>query len=418
MMEDLDYIEDEIIQPLNQVLNGEPIEMDGWYWSRIKHFLNVCYDNQHQSFLYSGIHPIYELYIYRKHELFDQPYSALREVIQYAIDKDLNFGLWAKCLDMKIVVDNWAQHAKKAGENCWYFRHVLERMFSTEYEGDWHNLKSFLKERLLWEDLEGNQWSLGTYCIFHAFVMIGSTKRSMEEKVTLFDLFHKNWNFIRFLYSAILKRVVGCGFINFLQISNQVKSYSDYHPYLHLYYSVMMENRDDICLRGTNREKLDISLEKIRLKIGSITLSHDLDELCTILFPKSLKQYLDKHRLKSYRELEDELVSMQTKMQDLINKQVEMLSDSSIPVEVIASELDKLSKSVPGLAYEVFEKLNSLLIVNETWIRNAPEIRNRILEKMYWPTIQTENFYASGSIHNDDSKHISVTNDNKQIGQA
>lgn len=38
MMGELDYLENEIILPSNLVLNGEPIEMDRWYWSRIKYF--------------------------------------------------------------------------------------------------------------------------------------------------------------------------------------------------------------------------------------------------------------------------------------------------------------------------------------------------------------------------------------------
>lgn len=416
-MEKFDYIDSEIIEPLNRLLAGEQLEKDEDFWPRMKYFLNVCYDRQHQEMLYNGIHPIYELYVYKRHKLFEQPNSSLREFIQYAIDKDPDFGYWAKFRDVRLMADAWAQHARKVGENSWYFRRVLVRMLSSGFEADWDSLNSFFKERLVWEDLEGNQWSLGVYCIFHAFVMIGSTNRSPKEKMMLFDLFQNKWNFLRFLYSAMLERVVGCGFINFLQISNQVKSYSDYHPYLHLYYPVIMENKDGICQRGTNREKLEISLEDIRVKIGSVTPSHDLDELCKILFPEKLKQYIDKHRLKSYRELENELASMQGKMQELINKQVKMLSDSAIPVEVIASELDKLSKSVPGMAYEVFEKLNSLLIADKVWTKNAPEIRNRILERMQHPSIQTTNYYAAGAQHNDNQKHLHLTNDHKQIGQ-
>ena len=137
-----------------------------------------------------------------------------------------------------------------------------------------------------------------------------------------------------------------------------------------------------------------------------------------MLFPKVWKNYIEKHRLKDYKELEEELASMQGKVQELIDKQVKMLSDSAIPVEVIASELDKLSMSVPGMAYEVFEKLNSLLIANEAWTKNAPEIRNRILKKMQKTTIQATNYYESGSNHNDHQKHLHITNDKKQIGQA
>lgn len=96
-------------------------------------------------------------------------------------------------------------------------------------------------------------------------------------------------------------------------------------------------------------------------------------------------------------------------------KQNPNLHATSIPIEVISSELDKMSNSFPEKAYETFEGLNSLLIDNETWKENAPKIRNRILENKQKFTTQVTYSYASGATHNDYSKHISFTNKEKQI---
>lgn len=68
------------------------------------------------------------------------------------------------------------------------------------------------------------------------------------------------------------------------------------------------------------------------------------------------------------------------------------------------------------MAYEVFEKLNTLLVANEVWTKNAAEIRNRILDKMIpKSTIQATNYYESGANHNDHQKHLHITNDKKQL---
>ena len=95
-----------------------------------------------------------------------------------------------------------------------------------------------------------------------------------------------------------------------------------------------------------------------------------------------------------------------------------MLSATSIPIEVISDELRNLSERFPGMAYEVYEKLNALLIKNEAWANHSAGIRDMIWERMQQPTVQATHYYASGSTHNDGSKHLFMNNSNKQIGQA
>lgn len=426
-IEEYAYIEENIITPLNKVLSGELKRTDEWFWKKMEHFVDVCFHHHHQGFLYAGIYPILKKYVFRELDLFEHPNYSLLAFIRNLMERNSEFGFWMKYRDVRQMVDIWAKDAKKTNRSDWHFTHILECMISTEYEGNWTELKSFIKERLLWEDLEGNQWGLKVYCIFHAFVVIGSSGRSLEEKMKLFKLFQEKWDFLRFLYSAILKRVVGCGYINFLQINNHVKSYTDYHTYLHLYYPIVMENKDIICLRGTNREKLDASLDTIRVIIGSVTPSRDLDELSQILFPKSMKQYLEKHRLKSYPEVVAELDTFKKEMNEYklqMNLQVQKMADqlkmmatASVSISVIADELMLLSA---GVAWEVFIQLNGMLVENEAWINHAGEIRKRIRQKMNDKhlTIQATNYYESGANHNDHQKHLHVTNDKKQIEKS
>ena len=77
-----------------------------------------------------------------------------------------------------------------------------------------------------------------------------------------------------------------------------------------------------------------------------------------------------------------------------------------------------------GMAWDIFGKLNTLLMANVAWTKNAVGIRNRLLKRMQTPTpmVQATNYYASGATHDDRSQHLSVesgaTIDHKMIGQA
>ena len=68
------------------------------------------------------------------------------------------------------------------------------------------------------------------------------------------------------------------------------------------------------------------------------------------------------------------------------------------------------------MAYEVYEKLNALLVGNEVWMKNAVVIRDMIWEKMQQPSIKAEHYYAQGAVHQDASRHITMKDENKLIG--
>lgn len=353
--------------------------------------------------------------------------SEVRSIVRNAMKFDNHFNEWAESeLDMLKSAHAWAEYYRQLCNSTNDYFKLLEVLAFNSYEESWEELKKGLRKVFISQQIEGNQYSREVYCILHAYVMIWKENIDFWKKYDYFILFRKHWNFLRFLYSVMLHQVVACGFNNFASIGNQLKNHPSYEPFIHLFYSAIMEHKEAICKNGTKRDKLEKSLADIREIVGRTPRSNELDELCDILFSNRLKQYLDKHRPKSYRELEDEVKALRinlekntNEMQSLIDKQVEMLSKDSISIEVISRELDILSERVPGMAYEVFEKMNTLLVANEVWIKNAAEIRNRILGKMNpKPSVQATNYYAPGSTHNDGSKHISLTNDKKQIGQS
>ena len=406
------FVDEWITSPLhNAMYDGEYLNMNV-----MKNVLDHCKNEDGMEVFHEKMKPYYRMYFKVNSVMFQNgSCSDVRRFILMAMEEDESFISWFTdnfCLWN--VVHAWAEYYKKEKSESKEFMDLLLCFLSIGYECEWESHVNELRHILLREEIEGNQYSRAVYCMFHGFVMIGKTTLPRQEMIALYSQFSSHWFVLRFLYSAMFRCIIGCGFTNFVQIPNQMKSCVDYHPYLHLFYATAMEQKEVICNRGAKRDKLEASLKEIRV-IASKEPSDELNVLCGILFPKVWKDYIEKNRLKNYKELEEELVSMQGKVRELIDKQVKMLSDSAIPVEVIASELDKLSMSVPGMAYEVFEKLNSLLIANEAWTKNAPKIRNRILKKMQKPTVQATNYYESGANHNDHQKHLHISNDKKQL---
>ena len=170
-------------------------------------------------------------------------------------------------------------------------------------------------------------------------------------------------------------------------------------------------------------------------------VSKNLDELCNILFPEKLREYLNKHRPKDARQLREEINELQAKLaettkqmteqiQEMANKMKALIDTTNcvketpqdyVTIKEIEEELMKLPE---GMAFDVYGKLNTLLVGNEAWAKNTKDIRDRILQRIQTskPTINAGHYYAPGSTHEDSSQHINIDNtqsfDNKQIGQA
>ena len=416
------FIDENIIYPLHHAMH------DGIYFNRknLQFALECCRQEDRMDIFHEKMRPYY-----RKFLMIDSDMSQnvacddVRYFILNAIPEDELFVEWfTENFHLWDVVHAWANHFRKSRSESRDFMNLLFCLLSNGYECDWESHVKELRHVLLREEIEGDQYSRSIYCMFHAFVMIGKAKSTLYEKKELYKLFVDHWFVLRFLYSAMFRCIIGCGFTNFVQIPNLMKSSVDYHPFLHLFYATAMEQKEEICRRGAKRDKLETSLKEIRENARK-KQSNELNVLCSILFPKVWKDYIEKNRLKNYKELEDEVNSLRSnlekntnEMQSLIDKQVEMLSETSIPIDVIYDELKNLSERFPGMAYEVYEKLNALLIKNEAWARNTAHIRDMIWEKMHQPSVQTTNYYAAGAHHNDNQKHLHITNDTKQIEKS
>ena len=217
----------------------------------------------------------------------------------------------------------------------------------------------------------------------HAFITIWLEEHyTLKQKIRFFKLLHRHWYFIRAVYSAMLQSVVGYGYTEIAAIAHCVKNDSRHHPHLHLFYSAVMEHKERIVRCGTKRDKLENVLTALREIVTSTTPSDELDELCNILFSDKLKEYLEKHRLKKYKELEEELQRITAQISTL----AEQLS-SMISVELIAQKLLDLP---PQTARAVFLELNAMLMGNEAWVKIQANLYNRILARTKAPEVKID----------------------------
>ena len=418
------YIKINIVNPLTTALQTGKITTD-WVIASMEYCFRSG-DMDAMDELGDAMLPFYKKYFYADPSILGYGKGDIREVICYCMKSDYSLFSWVE--EEQNLLDSascWAEHQKKQcqSHNADAFLKLLKSMTEIFYGYKCIDETDSIRKELIRERIEGNAYSREIYCIMHAFITIWHEEHNTNyQKIRLFNLLSRHWNFIRAIYSAMLQRVVGYGFSEIAAVAHCVKNDTRHRPHLHLFYSAVMEHKERIIRSGTKRDKLDNALEALRELVTSTTPSDELDELCNILFSDKMKEYLDKHRLKSYRELVNEVHTLRSnleknanEMQSLIDKQVEMLSETSIPIEVIYDELKNLSERFPGMAYEVYEKLNALLIKNEAWAKNSAKIRDMIWERMQQPSVQATNYYAAGANHNDHQKHLHITNDKKQL---
>lgn len=308
--------------------------------------------------------------------------------IDFVAQKDEKIGAWAtENIDLMKLIDRWIEIG-----NVVSYTKILALIGRTGYKADWHVLRTTIDEKIRRMEVDGTRNGMKEtgyyYCALHAFIMIMMSLRSMEEKMELLQQFSNHWRFLCYMYSVMTRVIIGFAFQNYASVTNNLTNNRDLEPFYHLYYSILKERFDDLCEKGTKRDRLEASIKKMEEKMAQATPSDELDVLCEVLFPEDFREMLNKHRPKSYQELEREVGKIRDEMESTVARlrnqasqmavQLRALVESSVPIQQIEDELMKL----PSMgAYNVWLQLNGLLIANTAWKQHAVDIRNKILEK-------------------------------------
>lgn len=353
-------------------------------WNQMKQGVKAVIKQGYGQDLHTEMQHFYNSYLWENLKSFHA-----RDFIDFVAQQDEYIGTWATGkIDLMQLTECWA-------EQSYYPRPLLTlltQLGQTGYETDWGKLRTTLDEKLCRMEVDGTHNGMKEtgyfYCLLHAFTMIMMSAHPMTKKMELLEQFSQQWDFLRYMYSVMTRTIIGFRFSNFAQVTNNLTNDKNFEPYHHLYHSPLKERFNELCEKGTKRDKLKRALLKLEEQMKQIAPSNELDELCEALFPEDFREMLNRHRPKSYQELEGEIAHIKKEMNvtvDALNKQVKDLAtrlsaaiEASVPIRDIEAELMKFPSS---LALNIYMQLNLLLAGNTAWQAQTLIIRDKILNK-------------------------------------
>lgn len=381
----MNVIEVYYVRPLKRCLSGDaclnPCEV-----SEIEYSINQ-WDIQNCNLLIDGLSKEYNDYLFGKIDL--KPYNMVN-ILYLMMEIDAVTDKRIANIDIVDATLSWAEHNKelRRGE----FIHLLKAYDCSNTNRNWKNAEQRVLQEMVKLEVYGNKVKGGYLSLLHGFIRIKLCSANLEEQYRMFDLFVDNWDYLRLVYSLMIRSIVDCGHRDFAAVANNARIMTSHHQYIHIFRAVLKERMDDLCNAGSSREKLENHLAHIlNIEKGTPQDYNQLDDLCTKLFPERFKAYLESNRMKSYDEIAKELKEVQSQVETL-NKQVSQMAanmanavKAAIPIKEIEKELLRLS---PGISFDVFTQLNTLLIGNSTWLENASRIKDEVIELRTSPTTQ------------------------------
>ncbi len=356
-----------------------------WFdWKQMKKDVEMMIEQKFTHELHTNMQDFYESYLWKSVESRDA-----WDFIHFVAQRDNELGIWATGkVNLWELTEHWIEQ-----DDSRTLQALLTRLGQTGYETDWQQLRTTLDEKLCRMEVDGTRNGTNEtgyfYCLLHACTMIMMSVHTTEEKMTLLSQFSQQWHFLRTVYSVMVRRIVGMKYTNFAQLAHYtVGGQQEFDPYLHLFYSPLKERFEELVEMGTKRESLTKAMKKIEKRMQQTTPSHELDRLCEVLFPEEFLEMLNRHRPKSYGELEGEIKQIKEDMNvtvNALNRQVKELAtqlsaaiESSVPIKQIENELLNFQSAI---ALNIYMQLNMLLTGNSAWAAQSLTIRDKILVK-------------------------------------
>lgn len=392
MLKDKYDIEHDIIQPLDCYLKGEISEKDikwwDWKWA-IRHTRKESSSRFYE--VRSALQPYYVRYIMGDKDFFrngntdTNARNALREILE---EEGQYAGRLFNSIDIVTCAENWSERLMPDNHDPGFFFMLMKTIVTRDYSPNWNLIYDNLKKKLARANNFGNFKTHEMYCLLMGLTMIERTDLPREKKNELFALMHRHWQFIKYMYSVLIHYIVGLKVENFAAVANSVCKKSSY-PFMHWFYKAFNENFDILCPEGlidthsgkSVREQALVHRNKMENIIKSTKPSNELDELFSILFPKVIKDVLKQSRPKTYEELEADIDDLSNRY----HKVLEQLTNAVKDVEtdkITAEDLTAAFLRFPiDLALSFFGSVSTLLALNPTWQKCAPQIQHNILAK-------------------------------------
>lgn len=264
-------------------------------------------------------------------------------------------------------------------------------------KSEWEPLKQQLWQAIQKSGgLQFNRFRTENYCYLIGVLMIAETWNNDFTDEFKLELFKREWNQFSWMYGMAIGRVIGTALNNFTAVVNQAGQNKRKH-YLHLYLPLVENNIEKICnFKIDNRYKLEEAIRKAREKEALEEQKPDLDVLYHILFPKHFVLAMaDSRPAATIADLKEKLAERDriiTKLQADIddvsrkyNAVLEQLKNAVNDVENDRISGEDLTESFlmfpTDLALSYFGTISTLLAMNPTWQKYAPQIHRQILTK-------------------------------------
>lgn len=399
----MNYWDENVIVPIKKHFNKEiELRLEA---RMIDQLLQNCHDADTQEYILDELDSIYRGYC-----LGEWKDYWLQDIMKHLMQFDQVAGKVIPTLNLIEISLSWSKHSESVRVED--FIELLTVYDLSIGHKNWESLEQQVNIELEKLKVYGDSRKGGYLALLNGFIKIKrNAGDNREVQVSNMELLENHWDFLKLVYSVMLHRIIDSGHRDFAAVANNIRIQKSRHQFVHIFYSAAKERVQELDSTEEGQGKINRHLDKI-LKIQKDTpQDYDtLDGLCSILFD-DLQHFLEKNKMPSYDEVVSELQEMKSKV-DSLNNQVEQMAqkmaaavNASIPVENIEKELMRL---LPGAAYDVFTQVNSLLTGNKAWMERAVDIKERILEKRDNSTIIKGNYYASGSHHDDKSRHIEI----------
>ncbi len=435
------YIQDLIICHLERLVKGEAL-VKNLPWNDMTASAMSCHSKggTYMITLHQMMRPYYEMYLFADSIICNHEYPESRSFIENVIRIDKEFGIWASSQDLISATESWGEFMKLKRDSSisYYFRLLRGLFFENKIYYDLEKLSKELDEILFNSETNADYKTGELLCVLHATVKILLQNWNDQKKLNTFDLLFHHWDFLKHVYSVMIRRIVGSRLANFASLTNIIEMTNDNHPHAQIYYCVLMDRIESLHLKEKQYKSTENALERLRTNILDKTKpSEILYELCDTIFPEEFQRILNDYRPKSYDEVEseskkkDELLKKVKEERNQLNDRLSaithlltQMAESSITMKEIE---DELMKYPSGIAWTMLEKLNNDLSWNPIWREHYPEIRDKcsarlrdsaneqakLMELASRPTYN----YEAGAIHDDKRSQLLLGEERKKLVQ-
>lgn len=377
------YIEDFIIKPIKEWSDGNISQNDIEWW-RLLNVVRTCKEMNIMDELHEQLLPYYEKYLYAEHFGGKGGGHLFGNFINDVAKLDDQFINWAESKDLIVITESWADCLRKIDGSISYYISVVSLLLEQGYDTNWPSLSDQLKKELHEAEVYSDYKTGELMCFLHGVAMIMNTSWSDDKKMESFNLLCSNWDFLKYFYSVMIRRIVGCRLANFPAVANHVAQQPLYHQYIHIFYCALCYRQDTLGLTKKQLKSFDEKMVRIHNIMNETKTSDVLNELCDTLFPEDFQRMLDEFRPETRDEIERERNKLRYEvgiLTEQMTNMAEKLKDAlehSVPIADIESQLLRLS---PGAAIDLCAKLTVMLTDNKAWMTSMPDIKEKILKK-------------------------------------